>query len=190
MNRSTTRLTATAAALAACGLVITGCSSGQISQTATQESAVNGTSANVKNIALRNVHLQAVQTGDFLQPGTTVPLVLVAANNSPDTGDKLVSITSEIGQVTLTGGGAVPAAGALVLNAPAAADGAQAMGDATAAATPEAAADATAAATAAPAGAQVTLTQPITNGMSYPFTFTFEKAGRATFAVPVAAGDA
>ena len=84
MNRLTTRLTAAAAGLAACGLVLTGCSSGQISQTASQESAVNGTSANLKNIALRNVHLQTAQTGDFVQPGTVVPLVLVAANNSPD----------------------------------------------------------------------------------------------------------
>lgn len=35
----------------------------------------------------------------------------------------------------------------------------------------------------------VTLAEPITNGLTYDFTFTFEKAGRATIAVPVAAGD-
>lgn len=172
MNRSTTRLTAVAAGLAACGLVLTGCGAGQISQTASQESAVNGTSANIKNIALRNVHLQAVQTSDFLQPGTVVPLVMVAANSSLDTADKLVSITSDVGQVALTGDGALPAGGALVFNAAAEQDAAQ----------PMAAAD-------APASAQVTLSQPITNGLTYNFTFTFEKAGRATVAVPVAAGD-
>ena len=64
--------------------------SGQISQTASQESAVNGSTANVKNIALRNVHIQAVQSGDYLKPGRTVQLIFVAANNSPDTNDKLV----------------------------------------------------------------------------------------------------
>ena len=180
MNRLTTRLTAAAAGLAACGLVVTGCSSGQIAQTATQESAVNGTSANIKDIALRNVHLQAEQTSDFLQPGTVVPLVLVAANNSPDTDDKLLSITSEVGEVDLTGGAAIPAAGALVLNAPAEQGGTQQMGGAQPAG--QAAAN-------APAGVLVTLAEPITNGLTYDFTFTFEKAGRATIAVPVAAGD-
>ncbi|MCB0925027.1 MAG: hypothetical protein KDB50_10880 [Mycobacterium sp.] len=177
MNRLTTRLTAATAGLAACGLVVTGCSAGQISQTATQESAVNGTSANVKDIALRNVHLQAEQTSDFLQPGTVVPLVLVAANNSPDTDDTLLSITSDVGQVALAGTGAVPAAGALVLG-PSADPGA----------TPQASG---AQGETDPDGpALVTLSEPITNGLTYDFTFTFEKAGRATVAVPVAAGDA
>jgi len=181
VNRLTTRLTAATAGLAACGLVVTGCSSGQIAQTATQESAVNGTSANIKDIALRNVHLQAEQSSDFLQPGTVVPLVLVAANNSPDNDDKLLSITSEVGEVSLTGSGAIPAAGALVLNAPAEPTGAQQMNGAQPAG--QAASD-------APAGVLVTLTEPITNGLNYNFTFTFEKAGKATVAVPISAGDA
>jgi hypothetical protein len=37
--------------------------------------------AQAKDIALRNVHLMAEQTSDFLQPGATVPLLFVAANN-------------------------------------------------------------------------------------------------------------
>ena len=45
--------------LAACGLVgavvLSGCSAGQVSQTAVQEAAVNGTSANIGEIAVRNV---------------------------------------------------------------------------------------------------------------------------------------
>lgn len=176
MNPSTTRLTAAVAGLAACGLVITGCSSGQISQTSTQEAAVNGMSANVKDIALRNIHLQAEQTSDFLQPGTVVPLVFLAANNSPDNDDTLLSITSDVGDVALAGGGTIPATGALVLNAPAERSDTQQTAAGQAA--------------TAPASALVTLTQPITNGLSYNFTFTFEKAGRATVAVPVAAGDA
>lgn len=178
MTRSTTRLTAAAAGLAACALVITGCSAGQITQTATQEPAVNGTAANIQNIALRNVHLQAVQKSDFLTPGTVVPLVMVASNNAIEGGDKLLSITSDVGQVALAGDSALPAGAALVFNPAPAAETAQPTGEAAA----------TAAATMPPS-AQVTLSQPITNGLTYNFTFNFEKAGKTTVAVPVSAGD-
>ena len=95
MNRMTNRLVVATAGLAAGALLVTGCSSGQISQTANQESAVNGNTANVKNIALRNVHIQAVQTGDYLKPGRTVQLIFVAANDSPDINDKLVGVSSD-----------------------------------------------------------------------------------------------
>ena len=43
-------------------------------------------------------------------------------------------------------------------------------------------------ATAAPAAA-VTLAKPITNGLTYNFTFTFDKSGTATVAVPISAGE-
>lgn len=168
MNRLSNRLLAASAGLAACGLILTGCGSGQISQVADQESAVNGMAANAKDIALRNVHLVAKQTGDFLQPGTVVPLAFVAANNSAEVDDKLVSITSDYGTVALSGDGNIAAGRALVA---AAKGGAEAMGS------------------AAPVGAAVTLTKPVTNGLSYPFTFTFEKAGAATVAVPISAGE-
>ena len=56
-------------ALAACGLAaalaLSGCSAGQVAQTATQEPAVNGTLATVGPIALRNVHLRAAQSTDL-----------------------------------------------------------------------------------------------------------------------------
>ncbi len=168
MTRFSNRLVAASAGLAACGLILTGCGSGQISQVASQESAVNGNSANVKNIALRNIHLLADQGSDYLQPGKTVPLVFAAANNSLDVNDKLVSITSEVGTVALSGDGAIPAGGVLVI---APKGQAQEMGS------------------AASAGAAVTLTKPITNGLGYPFTFTFEKAGSTTVNVPISAGE-
>lgn len=167
MNRTPNRLLAASAGLVACGLILTGCGAGQISQTADQEAAVNGMSANAKNIALRNVHLVASQTGDFLQPGRIVPLVFVAANNSADDADKLLSVTSDFGTVALTGDGAIPAGGALVI---APSEGSE----------PNA---------VTPGGADVTLTKPITNGLTYPFTFTFEKAGTTTVDVPIAAGE-
>lgn len=166
--RFSNRLFAASAALAACGLVLTGCGAGQISQTSTQVAAVNGTSATTQNIVLRNVHLQASQSSGFLQPGQVVPLAFVAANNSPDIDDKLVSITSDVGTVALSGNVAVPAGRALVVVP----DGeTQAMSNAT------------------PATAAVTLTAPITNGLLYTFNFNFEKNGKTSVAVPISAGE-
>ena len=172
MNRLPNRLFAATAGLAACGVILTGCSSGQISQTAGQESAVNGSSGNVQNIALRNVHLQAVQTGDYLQPGRNVDLIFVAANLSPDTGDKLVGITSDVGSVTLTGDTALPAGASLIVGSP---DGQ---------------AEATPLGSAQPTKATVALSQPIANGLTYNFTFDFENAGPTTISVPISAGGA
>lgn len=164
------------AALATCGVaasvVLSGCSAGQVSQTATQEPAVNGTSGNVGNIALRNVHLRAEQTTDYVQPGTDVELLFVAANNSPDVADKLVSITSDIGEVTLTGGGDLPMNGSLLVGAP---DGQVAALESV---EPADAAE-----------AKVELNKPITNGLTYDFTFTFQNAGQTTVPVPISAGE-
>ena len=171
MNRSTNRLRATATGLAVCAVVLTGCGAGQISQTASQVAAVNGNSAGVKNLELRNVHLQVVQTGDFLQPGSAVPLMFVAANESPEVTDRLVRITSEVGSVAVTGDGTIPAGGALVVGSPDGQDAVMPMGDAKL------------------TTAEVTLTKPITNGLTYNFTFEFEKAGSTTVAVPLSAGE-
>ena len=169
VNRLKNRLFAASAGLAACCAILTGCSAGQISQSANQESAVNGTSATAKNIALRNVHLLAVQNGDYLQPGRTVPLVFVAANSSPDVNDKLLGITSDVGAVALTGDSAIPAGAALFVGS--AMVQAEAMGSTT------------------PASAEVTLSKPITNGLTYNFTFVFDKAGQVNVAVPISAGE-
>jgi copper(I)-binding protein len=162
--------------LAACAAVasvaLTGCGAGQVSQTANQEPAVNGAAATAGNIALRNVHLRAPQVTDYVQPGADAELLLVAANNSADVNDKLVSITSDIGNVTLTGDGTVPAGGVLVVGEP---DGQLKALDA--------------AEHADAVKAEVALTKPITNGLTYPFTFNFEKSGQTTVNVPISAGE-
>ncbi len=159
-----------------CGLALTaalaGCSAGQISQTATQEPAVNGSLATFGDVALRNVHIQAVETGDALEPGQDVELTFLAINDSPDKDDRLVGITSDIGKVSITGNKELPAGGTLVIGAP---DGVTALTDVE----------------AADAGdATVALSQPIRNGLTYNFTFTFEQAGEHTVAVPISAGNA
>jgi copper(I)-binding protein len=176
VNRFRLRTSALTSGLAACGLVtaiaLTGCSAGQVSQTATQEPAVNGVNATVGEVALRNIHLRAAQTSDYVQPGSDVELIFVAANDSPDSNDKLVSITSDVGTVNLTGDTTIPAGGVLVVGSP--------DGQITPLESVEAA-DA--------AEAQVALTKPITNGLTYDFTFDFEKAGDTTVTVPISAGE-
>jgi hypothetical protein len=151
--------------------VLSGCGTGQISQTSTQEPAVNGNKITINNVALRDIRMQAAQTGDFLQPGRTVDLVLVAVNQSPDTTDRLVSITSDIGPVTVSGDARLPAGGMLFIGPPEGqrvAPGPLESNNA--------------------AKAAVALTKPITNGLTYKFTFNFEKAGQASVMVPISAG--
>ena len=151
--------------------VLSGCGAGQISQMATQEPAVNGNKVTINNVALRDVRMQAVQTGDFLQPGRTVNLVAVAVNQSPDVADRLVSVTSDVGAVTIGGDARLPAGGMLFIGTP---DGQK----------------------VAPGPlesnnavkATVALAKPISNGLTYNFTFNFEKAGRASVMVPISAG--
>ncbi|OBA74304.1 hypothetical protein A5641_28180 [Mycobacterium sp. 1554424.7] len=151
--------------------LLSGCGAGQISQMATQEPAVNGNKVTVNNVALRDVRMQAVQTGDFLQPGKTVDLVAVAVNQSPDVPDRLVSITSDVGAVTIGGDGRLPAGGMLFIGTP---DG------------PKVAPGPIEANNAVKA--TVALAKPISNGLTYSFTFNFEKAGQATVLVPISAG--
>ena len=151
--------------------LLSGCGAGQISQMATQQPAVNGNKVTVNNVALRDIRMQAVQTGDFLQPGRTVNLVAVAVNQSPDITDRLVSITSDIGTVTVDGDARLPAGGMLFIGKP---DGQN----------------------VAPGPLQsnnavkatVALAKPISNGLTYDFTFNFEKAGQASVLVPISAG--
>jgi copper(I)-binding protein len=169
------RRSAWVAALAAGGLIgavaLAGCSAGQLSQTSSQESAVDGSSTVINNVALRNVRILAQQDTDFLRPGKTVDLVLVVINQSPDVADKLVGISSDIGKVTLTGNPSLPAGGTLFVGTP---NGQNRK-----------AVDAVEAADTAKA--TVALDKPITNGPNYNFTFDFEKAGSVSLAVPISA---
>lgn len=170
-NRRATRF----AALAAGGLIgavaLAGCSAGQLSQTSSQESAVDGNQAVIKNVALRNVRIQAQQNTDFLRPGATVDLVLVVINQSPDVADKLVGISTDIGKVTVTGNPTLPAGGTLFVGTPSGHN--------------RKAVDAVEAAETVKA--TVALDKQITNGPNYNFTFDFEKAGSVTLAVPISA---
>lgn len=167
---------------AAIGLIavaaLAGCGTGQISQTADQASAVNGVSATVGDLALRDVRIQAVQTGDRLEPGNTVDLLFAASNQSTDTGDELTGISSAVGKVSVTGSRSVPAGGVLIVSAPA---GPELPTAPASKALPEVA-------NAGTASATVTLDEAISNGLTYEFTFDFKKAGPIRLAVPISAG--
>lgn len=173
-NRRSTRVAVLAAGSLIGAVALAGCSAGQLSQTASQESAVDGSRAAIKNVALRNIRIQAQQKTDFIQPGTTVDLVLVAVNQSPDVSDKLVGISSDIGKVTVTGNPTLPAGGTLFVGTPTGQN--------------KKAADSAAAVQAAETvKATVALDRQITNGPNYNFTFDFEKAGSVSVAVPISA---
>jgi hypothetical protein len=173
-NRRTSRVAALAAGVFIGTVAAAGCSAGQLSQTASQESAVDGNAAVVKNVALRNVRIQAQQHTDFLRPGANVDLVLVVVNQSPDVTDKLVGITTDIGEVTVTGDPTLPAGGTLFVGTP---NGQNRK-----------AVDAIEAADSVKA--TVALSKQITNGPNYDFTFNFEKAGSVSLAVPISAPEA
>jgi hypothetical protein len=169
-------------ALAVFGLVallapgLSGCSAGQIAQTAVQEPAVNGNRLTITNatehtsVELRDIRIRADQKSDFIEVGRTVELVLVAVNQSPDTPDRLREITTEIGKVALTPDAQLQPSGLLIIGEP---DGKRAPGPVGASTS---------------AKAVITLTQKITNGQLYTFTFNFEKAGTGRVDVPIAAG--
>jgi hypothetical protein len=154
--------------------VLSGCGAGQIAQTANQEPAVNGNRLTITNgeqrVELRDIRIQASQTGDFIERGQTVDLVFVAVNQSPYVADRLVEITSDIGKVEITNDARLQPSGMLFVGAP---EGQEAPG-------PIGISNA--------AKAVVTLAEPISNGLNYKFNFKFEVAGQGSVMVPISAG--
>lgn len=98
---------AEATAIAAVGIAIafgtTGCGAGQISQTANQLPAVNGNSANLGKIELRDVQIiyPAQNAASVFDNGGPFELSWVIANQSEIDTYRLVNVTAEHGNVTL-----------------------------------------------------------------------------------------
>ncbi|MGK2881188.1 MAG: hypothetical protein ACSLE6_10465 [Mycobacterium sp.] len=157
--------------VAAATLSLAGCGVGQVSQVASQQAAINGVSGSTGSIQLRNAHLRGSQELDAIKPPSEVELLLVAVNMSPDTNDRLMNITSEYGEVDITGDREVPASRSLIIGVPdGVPEGVQALEGAT------------------QAEATVTLTKPISNGVTYKFTFEFQNAGTTDLYIPLDAG--
>lgn len=195
MSRSPRRTGVAAISVVVGALALAGCGAGQITQTSTQVSGVNGGSATVGSIAIRDAEFEYEETenASVYTRGEDAPLKMSISNNA-GTDDRLVSASSPVARSVKISGEAVVTAGQtlVVEGAPAAAAGPSG----TATATPTASATATPAPTSVSAapdeeaeGAQVVLVgvnQEIRPGLSYPVTFTFQKAGPVTVQVPVA----
>jgi copper(I)-binding protein len=96
-------------------LVLAGCGAGQITQTDSQQPAVNGTHAQVKTIDLRNAAVQYPKSGPGYAAGATPALTLTIVNRGGQD-DALVSVTTEDGtQATVEGSKTVVAMHSLVI---------------------------------------------------------------------------
>lgn len=188
-------------------VVLAGCGAGQITQTSTQVSAVDGASGTIGQIAVRDASIvfDPSDTAAIHRVGGDAPLQLSIINFGA-TADKLMSASSPVaasvtigGNPTISnghaliveGGSGTAAAGASPTVAPV--DGSTpTSGKATNAASAAPSAAITAVPTPDAQGdtaAQIVLTglkEDIRSGLSYPVVFTFERAGAVTVQVPVA----
>ncbi|MGY0502838.1 hypothetical protein ACWZHB_30495 [Nocardia sp. FBN12] len=198
------RMVTVAALAAAAGIALTGCSAGQHTQTSSQAAAINGNHANVGDIALRNVHIVYPEATAEHDKGGKAMIALSIVNTSEIVTDELTSVSTDLGQIKITGPGGdakfVLKPQQTVVVGPATAAPA-AAGDHHAA--PSAAPATTAAPTttsAAPTGNDTPSIDPAKNpatieitalatdivpGLTYNVTFNFKDAGTVQVAVPV-----
>ncbi|WP_225727659.1 MULTISPECIES: hypothetical protein [unclassified Nocardia] len=188
-----------AALAAGAALALSGCGAGQISQTASQVSAINGNTANIGKIALRNVHIvyPAVAGPDYTNvKGGKALIALSIVNNSESVGDELISVKTDLGEVKLTppagkSGVEIEPQHTLVAASKAMAHTAPATTPAAPSTTPHSAASEKPAddPAANPALIEITgLTRDITPGLTYQVTFNFKQNGTVNVQVPVDAG--
>jgi copper(I)-binding protein len=91
------RVAVAAAAFAAGALLLTGCSAGQVTQTSSQQAAVNGSSKTDKTVDLRNVRILAPSGAEYTnQSGGEALLAFVLVNSSPDQTLTLTGINSDV----------------------------------------------------------------------------------------------
>jgi len=196
-------------------LVLAGCGAGQITQTDSQQPAVNGTYAQVKTIALRDVAVQYPPQGPGYAAGAKPSLTLTIINQGTQD-DTLVSVALDNGATGTLGGAKTIVAGHTLVIGPA--DAAESTNEAapssapattseapTSPATPTGTATSTSSSqapsssvteptTTAAAGevgkGTITLPplpQPLWPGQVIKVVFTFQNAGSITIDVPIAA---
>lgn len=207
------RAIAVAALATGAALALSGCGAGQISQTASQVPAVNGSAATVGNVALRDVRILLPQSEEYTNAkGGKSVVAFSAINEGSSKTDQLVSITTDLGQVKITPSTPELVPGQTVVAAgPEAAKAAQAGENSTptsapaqptssaATPTPEHSAsprqegagnpDQPADPNAHPILVEITgLSKDIVPGLTYGVTFNFKNAGTVQVQVPVDAG--
>lgn len=206
---NTTRRVMSAAAVGAFGLAIalgtSACGAGQVSQTTSQEPAVNGGSAKLGALLIRDVTI-VWPTGDAkatAEAGGPYDIAFSISNQSATVIDKLVSVTAPRGTVTLSGDATINPGQALLAGDPEAIPGSEST---TGTSTPSssAAPTSTSAASTSASGTsteessgetsdklKVTLTgagDTVRAGLSTQLVFKFEKAGEIRIPVPLNAG--
>jgi hypothetical protein len=155
----------------------TACGAGQSSQTTNQASAVNGNSATVGPLALRDVAIVFPESGEVaFANGGPLEMSFLISNTSPDVADKLESIefANGAGKVTIDGPTEIPATKSLRAGTPGLL--------LTTSAEPEDSSEKRITVTITGAG------KTITPGLTVPMTFDFQQAGETTLNVPVDAG--
>lgn len=167
----------TAALAGGAGLLLTGCSAGQVTQTATQVSAVNGNSAEIGLISLRNVHVVFPNDEEYTNSaGGNALLSFVIINNSPLTDDALREVSSDAGEVRFEPESAreLPASRVLVAVAPGTEEATDVI-----LADPD---------TRTATVELTNLKSDLTPGLTFGVTFDFENAGGVVVQVPIDAG--
>ncbi len=173
MATRTARRSVAALTAAAAVLLVAGCGSGQVGTIGSQVAAVNGGQGQSDKIAVRDVTVQFPPTGSAYTTGQAAPL-LFTISNSGTASDELVSITTPVGQVDLTGAKQVPGQATLVSAAQQTVD-AVPLGSI-----------APVNGAAGKVQAMITgLTQPLKPGLNISVTFTFSQAGAITMPVPL-----
>lgn len=166
-RRSARTLAGVAGAAALTGLLLSGCGTGQISQTSRQVAAVNGANVTVGSVDLRDVQIAYPTTpagpDALYRQGSAAPLVATLVNTAP-VADRLLSVTSPAAaSVQIQGDPTMPQDIALVSPgnlqlSPTNAKRVQLVAEG--------------------------LTRPVPAGAQIPMTFVFEKAGSVTVTVP------
>lgn len=192
------RAAAVVALAAGAALALTGCGAGQISQTATQVAAVNGNTANVGKIALRDVRILLPQSEEYNNAkGGKALLAFTAVNLGEYQEDTLVSIEApELGSVKIDGKAEIKPQATVVADKPKATEAKHDEHGAPAQAATEhdqhatqAPSDKVADPDANPLKIEITgLQKDITAGLTYPLRFNFKENGTVLVNVPVDAG--
>jgi hypothetical protein len=192
-------------------LVLAGCGAGQITQTDSQQPAVNGTHAQVKTIALRNAAVVHPPSGAAYASGAQPQLTLTIVNQGAQD-DTLTAVTVNGTAATLGGSKDVIAGHSLVIGAAGLESTNEALPTSTSAATPTTSATGSTTETAtasssqapsttveAPSGTAApekvgngtivlgALTKPLWPGQTITVVFVFKNAGSVTVDLPVAA---
>lgn len=176
------------------GLVLAGCSAGQITQTDTQAASVNGAHGEAGQIAIRNAQLAYPDDGVY-PAGGDAPLIASIVNTG-STPDELVEVVSPMALVQVEGDQALPGRQVLWVGTPGESADTQLSETSEPPTTTGSGPSETIPVPTDPIDVQGTvrivlnaLDDPLTVGQLVPVTFVFERAGSVTLQVPIATPD-